>query len=258
MNDAASTAAVLEDAGLAGASLAERLGLPRVHQFEEVGSTQDVAHERAALGDPAGTLVLARSQSAGRGRMGRRWRSERGKGVWLTLIERPTDPTVVDLLSIRIGLRAAEALEPMAPDSICLKWPNDLLMSGRKLGGVLVEARWRGKTLDWVAIGFGLNLVAPDEEPGAIGLGADIGPQAVLQTLVPAIRLAAATPGLLSLSELAQFDRRDASRGRRAVAPVVGTIEGIDSSGALLVRTDSLASRVEVVRSGSLVFAEES
>src|SRR5439155_1397721 len=75
--------------GRASADLADLVAVPRVLAFAEVPSTLDVAHDLAARGAPAGTLVLADSQSAGRGRLGRVWRSEAGAGVWLTLIERP-------------------------------------------------------------------------------------------------------------------------------------------------------------------------
>ena len=84
--------------------LARELGLPAVEIFETVGSTLDVAHERAAAGAAAGTLILAEEQTAGRGRQGRSWTSEPGAGIWLTLIERPKDRASLDVLSLRVGL----------------------------------------------------------------------------------------------------------------------------------------------------------
>ena len=88
--------------GVAADLLAERLALPRAELFEAVGSTMDVAHGLASDGAPAGTLVLANTQLAGRGRGGRRWAAEPGAGVWLTLIERPNDVGAVEVLSLRV------------------------------------------------------------------------------------------------------------------------------------------------------------
>ena len=85
-----------------------------------------------------------------------------GAGVWLTLIERPADIRALDVLYLRCGLRAAAALDALAGDTIALKWPNDLYARGRKLAGIPIETRWRVSTPDWVAIGFGLNVVAPE------------------------------------------------------------------------------------------------
>jgi BirA family biotin operon repressor/biotin-[acetyl-CoA-carboxylase] ligase len=230
--------------------LARRLGLPAVVVFDEVGSTLDVAHALAADGAPSGTLVIANAQSAGRGRMGRSWRSEAGAGVWLTLIERPVSSRALDVLSLRIGLALAPALDAFAEDRVCLKWPNDLYVGDRKLAGVLVEARWRENVPEWVAIGVGINVRVPSGEPRAVGLRDHVSRIAVLDASIPAIRAAAALEGPLSESELNAFAARDLARGRRCVEPAAGTVEGIDASGALLVR---IGSEVRAVRGGSLV-----
>jgi BirA family biotin operon repressor/biotin-[acetyl-CoA-carboxylase] ligase len=214
--------------------------------FDTIGSTQDAAHEAAANGASAGTVIVAEAQTAGRGRMGRTWRSEKGAGVWLTVIERPS-PDAIELLSIRVGLNIARAL---APRPIRLKWPNDLMLDDRKLGGILIEARWRDERLEWVAIGVGLNLAPPAEEPQAIGLGSGTPPADILAVVIPAIRAAAACVGPLSVPELADYEARDWARGRHCAEPVAGIVAGIDASGALLI--DAASGRT-AVRSGSLV-----
>src|SRR5207253_2703530 len=112
---------------------------------------------------PAGTLILAEEQFAGRGRQGRRWTSQPGAGIWLTLIERPSDAAALDVLALRCGLYAANALDTLAAHPIKLKWPNDLYSGGRKLAGILIETRWRGTSPEWVAIGFGLNVITPND-----------------------------------------------------------------------------------------------
>lgn len=239
--------------GVDASALATRLGVPRVAAFESIGSTMDVAHALAAEGAPAGTLVLADEQTAGRGRLGRVWQSAPGSGIWLTLVERPRDVEALDVLSLRLGLRAAVVLDRFAGARVRLKWPNDLHLAAGKLAGILVEARWRDARLDWIAIGFGLNVRPPEGVSGA-GLAPGTDRITVLEALVPALRAAAAATGHLDDRELAEFAARDMARGRRIVSPVVGTVAGIDASGALLVTT---AEGRERVRAGSLIFVED-
>ncbi len=238
--------------GRSAAELRAVLDLPRVEVRDTVTSTLDVAHELAAAGAPAGTLVLADAQRAGRGRGGRSWSSAHGAGIWLALLERPTDAAWLELLSLRVGIRAAPVLERYAGERVLLKWPNDLYTSRGKLGGVLVEARWREARAEWVAIGVGINVQLPAEVSGAAALG-DADRVAVLAELVPALRAAAAARGRLTPNELARFAERDLARGRRIVEPATGVVAGIDDQGALLVDGEGGAVRCRV---GSLVMAE--
>ena len=220
--------------GRSGEELAALLTLPRVVAFEEVSSTLDVVHELGEQGAPAGTLVLADAQTAGRGRMRRAWRSNPGAGIWLTLLERPVGDDALGVLALRIALALAPALDPFTAARVQLKWPNDLYVNGRKLAGVLVEARWHGPRLDWLALGVGINVVAPDGL-GAAGLKAGADRIAVLRAIVPSLRTAATTPGLLTRAEIEQFRDRDIAVGRRCVAPAEGLVAGIDVDGAVLV-----------------------
>lgn len=215
-------------------------------------STLDVAHQ-VASSVPAGTLLLADEQTAGRGTQGRRWLSGAGDGIWLTLIERPAEMRALDVLSIRCGLYAAEALDDLSAAPIGVKWPNDLYVGGRKLAGVLIETRWRGEAAEWVAIGFGLNVRTPALET-ATGLVDDCTRLDALVRLVPALRRAASAAGHLSGDELARWRGRDVARGRRISAPSSGTVDGVGSAGELLVRfaDGSVASH----RTGTLTFAE--
>lgn len=215
--------------------MSDSLAATHVVRLEEVGSTLDVAHRLAAAGAHAGTLIVADAQTAGRGRMGRSWRSERGAGIWLTLIERPRDPSGLEVLSLRVGLVLAPALDAFAAERVRLKWPNDLYVGERKLGGVLIEARWREQSLEWLAIGVGVNLRPPASEPNAVGLRAGVPRDDVLDRIVPLIRGAAAQAGPLGRDELAAFADRDMAAGRRCVEPVMGTVRGISPSGALVV-----------------------
>lgn len=238
--------------GCSAREIAERLSLPRVDLFDVVGSTLDVAHAIAADA-PSGTLVLADRQSAGRGRQGRRWESPSGAGVWLTLVERPADLRALDVLSLRCGLHAAAALDKLARDTIALKWPNDLYVGGRKLAGILIETRWRGSAPDWVAIGFGLNVVAPALGT-ATGLAEGTSRIDALSRLVPALRAAAAAQGHLGDAELAAWRVRDLAFGRATTAPAAGIARGVDAAGELLI--EEPGGIVSRHRTGSLTFDE--
>ena len=232
-------------------TIARDLALPKVELFPSIGSTLDVAHERAAAGAPAGTLILADAQTAGRGRQGRAWTSEPGAGIWLTLIERPPDRSSLDVLSLRVGIGIAESLEPLVGAPLRLKWPNDVYLGQGKLAGVLVEARWRGSDPDWVAIGVGLNIRTPADQPQAAGLEATgVSRNQVLYAILPALRNAARGTGPLTEDESEAFAERDLARGRRITAPVEGLVEGINATGALVVLTEQ---GTTTIQAGSLV-----
>jgi BirA family transcriptional regulator, biotin operon repressor / biotin---[acetyl-CoA-carboxylase] ligase len=219
-----------------------------------VRSTMDVAHTLGADGAAAGTLVLADEQTGGRGRGGKSWRSQAGAGIWMTLLERPNDAAALDVLSIRLGLKAAPVLERFADAPVQLKWPNDLLVRGGKLAGILVETRWRERQVDWVAIGMGVNVAMPDEDHSA-GLRDGTRRLAVLAELVPALRAAARARGMLSPTELERWAARDLAVGRRSRLPMPGIVRGLSADGSLRIENDG---RTTLVRAGSLVLEEGS
>jgi BirA family biotin operon repressor/biotin-[acetyl-CoA-carboxylase] ligase len=246
--------AALEYAGVDDVTIAARCGSPRVVLFREVTSTLDVAHPLARAGAPEGTLILAERQTAGRGRSGRAWASEEGAGIWSTLIARPTDDAALEVLSLRVGLALARALEEFTDGEIAVKWPNDLMLDGGKLGGILIESRWREERVDWVAIGIGINCRIPRDVLHARTLREGVDRVNVLAAFVPAVRAAAAARGALTAPELHEFERRDWARGRRCTSPVPGLVRGIDARGALLVHTG--AGEV-AARTGSLILEED-
>jgi BirA family biotin operon repressor/biotin-[acetyl-CoA-carboxylase] ligase len=240
--------------GVGARELEAQLAVPRLLVFEEVGSTLDVAHTEAARGAPAGTVIVADAQSAGRGRLGRSWASHPGAGVWLTIIERPESAAHLDAVPLRVGIELAPALDRFADERIQLKWPNDLYVRGRKLAGVLAEARWRDGALDWLAIGVGINVRAPDGQQQGIGLRDGTLRRDVLAAAVPAVRRAASRRGPLTTDERAQFAERDLAIGRRCSEPLDGRVAGIDEQGALLI---DVGDRTATVRAGSLVITRE-
>ena len=258
MSTAAPTHGYIRSSRFDGASdveIANALDVPRVALFEEVGSTLDVAHGMAAAGAPAGTLVLSDLQTAGRVRQGRLRISGAGKGIWLTLRERPADPDALGVLSLRLGLALAAALDAWAGEAVRVKWPNDLYVTAGKLAGILVEARWREQRLDWVAMGVGINVVAPAgvHAAGLPRMERGTSRVDVLRAIVPAMRAAARRTGTLDVLELERWAARDLAAGRACTAPVPGEVRGIAADGALLVQT---ATALEQLRSGSLVLTE--
>ncbi|MBS7636666.1 biotin--[acetyl-CoA-carboxylase] ligase [Candidatus Bathyarchaeota archaeon] len=123
----------------------------------EVASTNDWAKELAELGAPEGAVVIAETQTAGRGRLGRKWISPKG-GLWLSLIFRPKlkPPETVKLIFLA-GLAVAEAIRELYGLKAETKWPNDILVDGQKVCGILSEMKTIGEKVDYLIIGIGVN-----------------------------------------------------------------------------------------------------
>ncbi len=135
----------------------QRLGHPVVY-LPRAGSTNDVAHDRAA-GAAEGLLVVADEQTAGRGRLDRTWWAPPGAGLLMSLLLRPPlSARQAGQLPMCLGLAAVEAIAQVAGVQVTLKWPNDIVWAGRKLGGMLTELRLRGEQLDYVVLGLGINV----------------------------------------------------------------------------------------------------
>lgn len=142
------------------------LPIPALHYMDETGSTNDDALQWAAHGAPHLALVAADRQSAGRGRLGRTWQTLPGAALAFSLVLRPAQPArdYLPLYSPLGALAVSLALESgwhLAPQ---IKWPNDVLLDGRKVCGVLAEAAWQGEHLEAVVLGIGIN-VAPSAVP---------------------------------------------------------------------------------------------
>ena len=131
----------------------------RVHCHGAVGSTNAEALDLAKAGAPHGTLVIADRQTAGRGRMGRRWESPPGVGLWFSWILRPDLPLASGfLVTVAGALAVVEAAGRMTGRSAHVRWPNDVLIGERKLAGILAEARGDAGRLEAVVLGIGVNV----------------------------------------------------------------------------------------------------
>ena len=208
--------------------MSERLGAPRLH-LRRTDSTNTRARELAAAGAPDGTLVTAGEQTAGRGRQGRVWTAPAGKALLCSLVIR--DPP--RLLPLAAGVAVAEVV---ARDAL-VKWPNDVLIDGRKVAGILVEGRPQER---WAVLGIGLNVALresdfpPELRDRSASLG--LGPEAIEPTLERLLRelerwLAATEPEVLAIVR-----ERDALRDQPVSwADGEGRGAGIDDDGRLLV-----------------------
>jgi BirA family transcriptional regulator, biotin operon repressor / biotin---[acetyl-CoA-carboxylase] ligase len=239
--------------GAAAEELAVGWGLPSVHLFARVRSTNDSARGLADGGAPHGTLCLAEEQTAGRGRGGRAWSSPAGLGIWMSMVARPASLPAPGLLPILVGLAAAEALDPFVRPALTqVKWPNDLQLAGRKVAGILCEGSWDGLRPGAVVVGIGLNVLhAPDDFPDevretATSLRIVSGwspPRAEVAGAVAGavMRALARPPAQLTGALLDALRGRDALEGRpvrvTGAAETDGTAMGISPAGALLVRT---------------------
>ncbi|HET7229855.1 MAG TPA: biotin--[acetyl-CoA-carboxylase] ligase [Longimicrobium sp.] len=255
--------------GATAGDLAARWGVPAVHLFSSAGSTNDVARVLAEGGAPAGTVVLADEQTAGRGRGGKGWSSPAGLGVWMSVVLRPALLAAPGLLPILVGLAAADALDAFArPARVAIKWPNDLQLAGRKLAGILCEGSWDAGRPGHVVAGIGINVLhsiddfPPEVRDTATSLRIAAGwmpPRADVAGAVAGaiLRRVANPPAELSGALLDALRGRDALLGRpvrvTGAEAVTGTAMGITPAGALLVRTEAGALRS--IRSGTVRLA---
>ncbi|MCZ8520501.1 MULTISPECIES: biotin--[acetyl-CoA-carboxylase] ligase [Paenibacillus] len=159
----------LDPAALAGLLQTEVFGR-RIHYYQEVDSTQTAALALLAEGAPEGTLVVAERQTAGRGRQGRPWISPKGKGLWMSLVLKPSGLPIscTPQLTLLVAVALSRAVRAETGLEAGIKWPNDLLIGGRKISGILLESRAEDASLQHIIAGVGIsvNLTAEDYPEG--------------------------------------------------------------------------------------------
>ena len=147
----------------------------RLYHFFKTDSTNRVAIELGYAGEPEGAVVLAEEQTAGKGRAGRSWHSERGAGIYATLLLRPNlSPALAPLLTMLAGLSSRAAIHAQTGLTAELKWPNDLLLNGAKLGGILTEMHAEPTAVRFVVIGLGINVNQQKFPPDIGGLATSL------------------------------------------------------------------------------------
>jgi BirA family biotin operon repressor/biotin-[acetyl-CoA-carboxylase] ligase len=236
--------------------------------FEQVPTTMARVAELAEAGAPEGATVVAEEQTAGRGRLGRSWIASPGTGLLVSVLLRPTlAPATLWLVASLAGVALVDAVDDLATRAprrpqVGLKWPNDLLLDGRKAAGLLAEAGIHGGRLVWVALGMGVNVnqsledfspeVAEQATSVALATGARVDRAELLGAWAARFeagyrQLATGVTGPL----LAAYRDRLETLGlqvradRLAGGPVVGTAVDLSSGGNLVVLTGSGA-RVEI------------
>lgn len=226
----------------------------RIYHFFKTDSTNRVALELGHAGEPEGAVVVAEEQTAGRGRAGRAWHSEHAAGIYATLLLRPRlAPVQAPLLTMMAGLSAHAAIQAQTGLTVDLKWPNDLLINGKKVGGILTEMHAEPGQIRFVIVGIGLNV---NQEKFAGELGAiatslrlETGKtQSRLELLVRLLRefendynqflregAASITKKFVAISSYAQGRRVRVTNGAESFA---GTTAGLGPEGLLQVRRD--------------------
>ena len=244
------------------AELQQRWNRESVVLYGKIDSTNEAAAELADEGSPEGTIVLCREQTAGRGRGGHGWYSPRDAGLYMSLVFRPRQMLHPSLISILSGLGIAERLDTtfkgLRPG---IKWPNDVVAAGRKLGGVLAEAAWSESHPRHLVIGVGINVRPLSVDAPAEVLDRATALDTELDREVELIEVADAViagleawlpdaPATMDRPLLDRVDKYDWLRDRRGVLTLpgeeqghAGTCVGIAPDGALLFRPDRGALR---------------
>ena len=230
----------------------------RIVRLPVAASTNDAA---ATL--PEGSVVVADQQTAGRGRRGRTWFSPPGSGLYVSVVlapSRATDPVrATALLTLAAGVGIAEGIDASTGLAVALKWPNDLYVGPRKLGGILAEAVTSGGPIDRVVVGFGVN-VGDASFPPELGdrataieseLGRAVDRDRVLEHALEALARRYADLLAGRFGDILDAWRRRApnAAGARvtwtsADGPVDGVTAGVDEHGALLLQVGSATTRI--------------
>lgn len=244
------------------------LGVRRI-ELDECASTNDEAARLARAGAMHGTVVIARAQRAGRGRDGRPWESPPGLGVYLSVVIGAPITTALALadvppITLAIGVGLCDAIRATGARAE-LKWPNDVLVAGKKVAGVLVETQSQGARLDTIVIGIGVNVTRGDGAlPAPIAriattledaAGTAIDREAFLATLFASVERWVERYVAMGLEEIIPAWTERMAVGLRARATVgsavvAGEVAGLADDGALLVREAS--GLVHRVRSGDV------
>jgi BirA family biotin operon repressor/biotin-[acetyl-CoA-carboxylase] ligase len=241
----------------------------RIYHFFKVDSTNTVALRLGHEGEPHGAIMLAEEQTAGRGRVGRSWHSEKTSGIYLTaLLRPPIGPTQAPLITLVAGLAAYDAVVEQTGLRPDLRWPNDLLLNGKKFCGILTEMHAEPDHVHFVIVGIGINVNhtrMPEElAPMATSLRMETGrSHSRLELLVRLLRcldsyynqFVAEGPGpiLARFAEVSSYARGKRVRISTATETYVGTTAGLEPNGLLRVERED--GRTQVVISGDVAEA---
>ncbi len=242
---------LLSESDLKRALTAAGLSAP-VRADEVTGSTNETALTLAAEGAPEWTLVAAGHQTTGRGRLGRTWEDLPGRAVLFSLVLRPSSLPldVIGLLPLLAGASMASATREVAGLDVGCKWPNDLLLDERKVGGILVESRVGLGGVAYAIVGVGVNLEPPERLEGAGGIG-EVDAVALLSSFLRAFRESYETPAsTLQRRIVDAYAERCLTIGREVEATRVdgervrGRATSVATDGSLVLETATGPARV--------------
>jgi BirA family biotin operon repressor/biotin-[acetyl-CoA-carboxylase] ligase len=241
-----------------------------VYHFFKAGSTNQIAFELGQKGEPHGTIVMAEQQTAGRGRSGRSWHSEKTSGIYVTLLLRPPiSPLHAPLLTLLTGLALRDAVLDETGITPDLRWPNDLLIDRKKCGGILTEMHAEPDQVHFVVIGIGVNvnqMTFPAELANiATSLRVSSGKRhSRLQLLVRLLRKLETyynlflsegpAPIVNRFNEVSSFARGKRVRITTPLESYTGVTEGLEPHGLLRVKRDD--GRHDTVISGDVAEAQ--
>ncbi len=233
------------------AKLNTRLVGAHIHYFDETESTNKEAKTLAQQGAPAGTTVLAEAQTGGKGRLGRPWFSPHGSGIWCSVIFRPAiQPVMAARFTLMGPVAAVRAIRRVTGVEVGIKWPNDLSLAERKLGGILNEMQAEMDRINYLVVGIGINVRSPQNWPEEIREKA-----VALESLAPGVsRVDLAAALLQELEELYFLTLEDFAAvrdewtklnillGRNVVVNTIqgnftGVATGVDAEGGLILLT---------------------
>lgn len=221
--------------------------------YQVIDSTNRKAKDLAADGYLSGTLVVAEQQEAGRGRSGRSWDSPQGSGISMSLLLKPEiAPDRASMLTLVAALAVGAAVEKQTGKSADIKWPNDLVMNGKKICGILTEMGMQGSCVDYIVVGIGINVhnesFAEELSDKATSLFLETGVHPSRAAIIGEIleqferyyEIFLSTEDLSRLVE--EYDRHLVNCGRTVRVldpkePFVGTARGITAAGELIVDT---------------------
>src|ERR1700691_4954177 len=241
-----------------------------IHHFFKTDSTNTVAMRMAEQGEPHGTLVLAEEQTAGRGRAGRSWVSEKSTGIYCTILLRPPiPPAPAPLLTLVAGLAARDAAAEGLDKAPDIRWPNDLLVRGRKFCGILTEMHAEPDRMHYAVIGIGINVnqtkMPAELADFATSLRLETGKiHSRLEVLIRLLRhldryynqfiAEGAGPILRRFAEVSSYFQGKRVRITTPIEVFTGTTAGLESSGVLRVMRDD-GGGIESVLSGDVAEA---
>lgn len=217
----------------------------RIHHFREIGSTMDAAREMAKRGARQGTIVIAEVQTRGRGRLSREWLSSEG-GIYFTIILRPRiSPTCAPRVNLMASIAVAVTIKELYGLKAALKWPNDVLIAGRKVCGILAEMDAEMDVVNFVNVGIGINanVSIPRFEKTATSLkdilGREISRKEFLSALL--VEIERWQPFLMKADLLKEWKRLSATLNKEVRVmsldeEVMGRAIDIDATGALILR----------------------